>query len=123
METVNWILPRSPSAILFGLGALGAGIGFGLLGGKFLEGAARQPELTPMLQTKMFIVVGAARRGRDDRRRLRAVLHVRESVPRASCKQAGAVRRRLDRGRASMDINLTLIGQMVVFDRLRLVRA
>ena len=29
-----------------------------LLGGKFLEGAARQPELTNMLQTKMFIVAG-----------------------------------------------------------------
>ena len=32
-------------------------IGMGLLGGRFLEGAARQPELAPMLQTKMFIVV------------------------------------------------------------------
>jgi F-type H+-transporting ATPase subunit c len=45
-------------AILIGLGALGTAIGFGLLGGKFLEGAARQPELVPMLQTKMFIVTG-----------------------------------------------------------------
>ena len=32
-------------AILIGLGALGVGIGMGLLGGRFLEGAARQPEL------------------------------------------------------------------------------
>ncbi len=45
-------------AILIGLGALGVGIGMGLLGGKFLESAARQPELAPMLQVKMFIVVG-----------------------------------------------------------------
>ena len=30
-------------AILIGLGALGVGIGMGLLGGRFLEGAARQP--------------------------------------------------------------------------------
>lgn len=44
------------AALLIGLGALGTAIGFGLLGGKFLEGAARQPELTPMLQTKLFIV-------------------------------------------------------------------
>ena len=44
-------------ALLIGLGALGVGIGMGLLGGRFLEGAARQPELAPMLQTKMFIVV------------------------------------------------------------------
>ena len=43
-------------AILIGMGAMGTAIGFGLLGGKFLEGAARQPELVPMLQIKMFIV-------------------------------------------------------------------
>ena len=46
------------AAIMIGLGAAGTAIGFGLLGGKFLEGAARQPELVPMLQTKMFIIAG-----------------------------------------------------------------
>lgn len=45
-------------AILIGMGALGTAIGFGLLGGKFLEGSARQPEMVPMLQVKMFIVAG-----------------------------------------------------------------
>ncbi|PJD92381.1 MAG: F0F1 ATP synthase subunit C [Legionella sp.] len=45
-------------SLLIGLGALGTAIGFGLLGGKFLEGAARQPEMVPMLQVKMFIVAG-----------------------------------------------------------------
>lgn len=45
-------------ALLIGFGALGTAIGFGLLGGKFLEGAARQPEMVPMLQIKMFIVAG-----------------------------------------------------------------
>ena len=45
------------AGLLIGLGALGTAIGFALLGGKFLEGASRQPELAPMLQTKMFIVV------------------------------------------------------------------
>ena len=45
-------------AILIGMGAAGTAIGFGLLGGKFLEGAARQPEMVPMLQIKMFIVAG-----------------------------------------------------------------
>ena len=45
-------------ALLIGLGALGTAIGFGLLGGKFLEGSARQPEMVPMLQVKMFIVAG-----------------------------------------------------------------
>jgi len=43
-------------ALLIGFGAVGTSIGFGLLGGKFLEGAARQPEMAPMLQVKMFIV-------------------------------------------------------------------
>ena len=46
------------AALLIGLGALGTAIGFALLGGKFLEGASRQPELTPMLQGRMFLLVG-----------------------------------------------------------------
>jgi F-type H+-transporting ATPase subunit c len=46
------------AGLLIGLGALGTAIGFSLLGGRFLEGSARQPELTGMLQTKMFIVAG-----------------------------------------------------------------
>lgn len=44
------------AALLIGLAALGTAIGFGLLGGKFLEGVARQPELTSMLMGKMFLV-------------------------------------------------------------------
>ena len=45
-------------AILIGSGALGTAIGFGILGGRFLEGSARQPEMIPTLQVKMFIVAG-----------------------------------------------------------------
>ncbi len=45
-------------ALLIGMGALGTAIGFGVLGGRFLEGAARQPEMIPTLQVKMFIVAG-----------------------------------------------------------------
>jgi F-type H+-transporting ATPase subunit c len=45
-------------AIILGLGALGTAIGFGILGGKFLEATARQPELAPMLQTKFFVIAG-----------------------------------------------------------------
>ncbi len=45
-------------SILIGMGALGTAIGFGLLGGRFLEGSARQSEMVPMLQVKMFIVAG-----------------------------------------------------------------
>jgi F-type H+-transporting ATPase subunit c len=43
---------------MLGLGAIGAAIGIGILGGKFLEGAARQPELVPLLRTQFFIVMG-----------------------------------------------------------------
>ena len=45
-------------AIMMGLGALGAAVGIGILGGRFLEGAARQPEFIPMLRTQFFIVMG-----------------------------------------------------------------
>ena len=44
--------------LLIGLGAIGAGVGVGILGSKFLEGAARQPELIPMLRVQFFIVMG-----------------------------------------------------------------
>ena len=41
--------------ILMGLGAIGSGVGIGILSGKYLEGVARQPELKPMLMTQLFI--------------------------------------------------------------------
>ena len=44
-------------ALLIGLGALGVGIGMGILGGRWLEGSARQPELAGMLRTQMFLVI------------------------------------------------------------------
>jgi F-type H+-transporting ATPase subunit c len=45
-------------ALIIGMGALGTAIGFGLLGGRLLEASARQPELAPMLQGKMFLIAG-----------------------------------------------------------------
>ncbi|MEE9423133.1 MAG: F0F1 ATP synthase subunit C [Gammaproteobacteria bacterium] len=45
-------------AIMMGLGALGAAIGIGILGGRFLEGAARQPELIPTLRGQFFLMMG-----------------------------------------------------------------
>ena len=45
-------------AIMMGLGALGAAIGIGVLGGRFLEGAARQPELIPLLRGQFFLIMG-----------------------------------------------------------------
>ncbi|PXZ06642.1 F0F1 ATP synthase subunit C [Gilliamella apicola] len=46
------------AGLMMGLAAIGGAVGIGLLGGKFLEGAARQPELMPMLRTQFFIVMG-----------------------------------------------------------------
>lgn len=46
------------AGLLIGLAALGTAIGFGLLGGKFLEGVARQPELSSMLMGRMFLMAG-----------------------------------------------------------------
>lgn len=46
------------AGLLIGLASLGTAIGFGVLGGKFLEGVARQPELSNMLMVRMFIMAG-----------------------------------------------------------------
>lgn len=46
------------AALIIGLAAIGTAIGFALLGGKFLEASARQPEMIPVLQTKLFIIAG-----------------------------------------------------------------
>jgi F-type H+-transporting ATPase subunit c len=44
--------------LIIGLGAIGACIGIGIMGSKFLESAARQPELIPALQGRMFLLAG-----------------------------------------------------------------
>jgi F-type H+-transporting ATPase subunit c len=44
--------------LIIGLGAAGACIGIGIMCASFLEGAARQPELVPMLQGKVFLLLG-----------------------------------------------------------------
>lgn len=44
--------------LMIGLGAIGACIGIGIMGSKFLESVARQPELEGSLQTKMFLLAG-----------------------------------------------------------------
>ena len=55
METALLYIAAS---IMLGLGAIGAALGVGNLGGRFLEGAARQPEMIPLLRTQFFIVMG-----------------------------------------------------------------
>jgi F-type H+-transporting ATPase subunit c len=46
------------AALAVGLGAVGAGVGNGMIVSKTVEGIARQPELQGKLQTTMFIGVG-----------------------------------------------------------------
>jgi F-type H+-transporting ATPase subunit c len=45
-------------ALIIGLGAVGACLGIAQMGGKYLEAAARQPEIMDKLQTKMFVLAG-----------------------------------------------------------------
>jgi len=44
--------------LMIGLGAAGACIGVGIMCSRFLEGAARQPEMIPALQAKVFLLLG-----------------------------------------------------------------
>jgi F-type H+-transporting ATPase subunit c len=46
------------ASLLICIAAFGTAIGFGMLGGKFLEAVARQPELSPLLMTRMFLMAG-----------------------------------------------------------------
>lgn len=54
----NVALVAIACGLIIGLGALGACIGIALMGGKYMEAAARQPELMERLQTKMFLLAG-----------------------------------------------------------------
>lgn len=44
--------------LMIGLAGVGAAIGVALVGAKFLEGAARQPESAAALQPKLFVIAG-----------------------------------------------------------------
>ena len=44
--------------LMLGVGAAGAAVGIGILGARFVEGIARQPEMLGMLRTQFFIVMG-----------------------------------------------------------------
>ncbi len=98
--------------LMIGLGALGACIGVGIMCSRFLEAAARQPELTNSLQAQGVPAARPDRRLVHHRRRPRAVVRHRQSAARAA--------RRLERAPDSrtedvMNINLTLFAQAIVF--------
>ena len=44
-------------ALAIGLGAIGPGIGIGLLAAKALEAIGRNPEATPKIQTVMMVAI------------------------------------------------------------------
>ena len=64
--------------LMMGLGAVGAAIGVGVLGGKFLEGIARQPELANAAYSTVHRS-RSCRRGSNDRGRYWSVCHFRGS--------------------------------------------
>jgi F-type H+-transporting ATPase subunit c len=57
-EMTNVAIVALACGIIIGLGAMGASIGIAIMGSKYLEASARQPELIDTLQTKMFILAG-----------------------------------------------------------------
>ena len=48
------------AAIAIGVGALGPGIGIGILAGKALEAIGRNPEAAPKIQTSMILAIAFA---------------------------------------------------------------
>ncbi|MDK2798261.1 MAG: F-type H+-transporting ATPase subunit c [Tepidiphilus sp.] len=57
MENVLGLVALA-TGLIVGLGAFGACIGIAIMGSKYLEASARQPELMNALQTKMFLLAG-----------------------------------------------------------------
>ena len=53
MESVLGLVALA-CGLIVGLGAMGASVGIGMMGGKFLESSARQPELMDKLQIVLF---------------------------------------------------------------------
>ena len=48
------------AAFVMGIGAIGAGIGIGMLGGKAMEALGRNPEAAPAIQTNMILAIAFA---------------------------------------------------------------
>lgn len=46
------------STTIICISAIGTSLSFAYLGSKFLESLARQPEMAPMLTTRLFIIAG-----------------------------------------------------------------
>lgn len=46
------------AAIIFAGSSIGAALGLGILGSKYIEACARQPELIPLVRSQFFLVLG-----------------------------------------------------------------
>ncbi|MFC0180654.1 F0F1 ATP synthase subunit C [Thorsellia kenyensis] len=53
MDTIYYVV-----AVMLGLASVSGAIGIAIVGSKFIEGSARQPDLVPLLRTQFFIVMG-----------------------------------------------------------------
>jgi F-type H+-transporting ATPase subunit c len=97
MEVISFV--ALAAGLIIGLGALGACIGIGIMGSKYLESAARQPELMGELQTKMFLLVGLIDASFIIGDRCRAVVRHRQPVPGPDRQPAEVIRPSCDRCR------------------------
>ena len=108
-------LHRDCSGLVIGLGGAGAAIGFGLLGGKFLESSARRRS-SPTCCNEDVHRCRFARCGAHHRRRRRLLAAVRQSFPRRLRPEVAALMRTRT-GRGSVPELSTYAGncEVVVF--------
>ena len=59
-ESNNMELTSLAAALAIGLGAIGPGIGIGMLAGKAMEAIGRNPEAAPKIQTAMILAIAFA---------------------------------------------------------------
>jgi len=52
------IVTAISAVVLIAVAAIGTTLGFAILGSKFLESTARQPEIAQLLMIRMFLVAG-----------------------------------------------------------------
>ena len=97
------------AGLIIGLGAIGACIGIGIMGSKYLEASARQPELMNAPADQDVPAGRSDRRCVPDRCRYRHDVRVRQPVQDLSF----AVQP--DQRKTTVNLNATLVAQLVVF--------
>lgn len=61
LATFDPLLAKNLSmALAMGLGAIGPGIGIGIIGGKAVEAVGRNPDAAPQIQTPMILCIAFA---------------------------------------------------------------